>query len=207
MSRQVGDRQRAGDRVVVGDRHEVHPAALGELVDLFGRRGALGQVQRALDAELRQLRGRRVDMHVCAAMFVHGYRIRATVCGAVKNEPSSCDHSVNGRMFVTGGAEPLQGAAEHDRRRARGRARAATGRDRAVIWRGSIVVTHPPAHVASGLGDVPPSGRPLVATLWGSPPLGRTAVRLADGTVIGWRAGRWMVMGDGGDHAIEFAHK
>ena len=81
--------------------------------------------------------------------------------------------------------------------------------DRIPVWvrEGSIVVTHPPAHVASGLGDVPPSGRPLVATLWGSPPLGRTAVRLADGTMIGWRAGRWMVMGDGGDHAIEFAHK
>ena len=81
--------------------------------------------------------------------------------------------------------------------------------DRIPVWvrDGSIVVTHPPAHVASGLGDVPPSARPLVATLWGSPPLGRTAVRLADGTVIGWRAGRWMVMGDGGDRAIEFAHK
>jgi alpha-glucosidase (family GH31 glycosyl hydrolase) len=81
--------------------------------------------------------------------------------------------------------------------------------DRIPVWvrEDSIVITHPPAHVASGLGDVPPSGRRLVATLWGSPPLGRTAVRLADGTVIGWRAGRWMVMGDGGDHAIEFAHK
>ncbi len=32
----VGDLQHAGDRVVVGDRHEVHPAALGQLVDLLG---------------------------------------------------------------------------------------------------------------------------------------------------------------------------
>ncbi len=85
----------------------------------------------------------------------------------------------------------------------------ATPLDRIPVWvrDGSIVVTHPPAHVASGLGDVPPSARPLVATLWGSPPLGHTAVRLADGTVIGWRRGGWVVSGNPGGRAIDFAHK
>ena len=63
----VGDLQHAGDRVVVGDRHEVHSAALGEGVDLLGRRGALGQAERALDAELRHLRRRRVAVQVRAA--------------------------------------------------------------------------------------------------------------------------------------------
>ena len=54
----IGDLEHAGDRVVVGDRHEVHAAALGQGVDLFGRRGALGQPQLALDPELRDLGGR-----------------------------------------------------------------------------------------------------------------------------------------------------
>jgi hypothetical protein len=51
-------------------------------------------------------------------------------------------------------------------------------------------------HVAGGLRDVPETERPLEATLWGEPPLGRTAVRLADGTRIAWRRGRWSVEGD-----------
>jgi alpha-glucosidase (family GH31 glycosyl hydrolase) len=61
------------------------------------------------------------------------------------------------------------------------------------VWvrEGSIVVTYPADHVARGLGDVPESERPLVATLWGEPPLGHTAVRLADGTRVAWRRGRW----------------
>jgi alpha-glucosidase (family GH31 glycosyl hydrolase) len=58
---------------------------------------------------------------------------------------------------------------------------------------GSIVVTHPAEHVQGGLGDTPERERPLEATLWGEPPLGRCAVRLADGTRIGWRRGRWSV--------------
>ena len=45
----VGQREHAVDRVVVGDGHEVHPAALGELVDLLGRSGALRQPERPLD--------------------------------------------------------------------------------------------------------------------------------------------------------------
>jgi alpha-glucosidase (family GH31 glycosyl hydrolase) len=56
---------------------------------------------------------------------------------------------------------------------------------------GSIVVTYPTAHVESGLGDTPDSERPLEATLWGEPPLGRCGVRLADGTRIAWRHGQW----------------
>ena len=39
---------------------------------------------------------------------------------------------------------------------------------------GSIVVTYPAEHVAAGLGDRPRRERPLEATLWGEPPLGRT---------------------------------
>ena len=57
----------AVDRVVIGDRHEVHPPALGEGIDLLRRRGALGQAERALDAELRLLRRRGVAVEVRAA--------------------------------------------------------------------------------------------------------------------------------------------
>jgi alpha-D-xyloside xylohydrolase len=65
--------------------------------------------------------------------------------------------------------------------------------ERIPVWvrNGSIVVTYPPEHVAAGLGDTPESERPLIATLWGRPPLGRTGVRLADGTRISWRRGEW----------------
>ncbi|MGI8412186.1 MAG: glycoside hydrolase family 31 protein [Solirubrobacteraceae bacterium] len=67
--------------------------------------------------------------------------------------------------------------------------------DRIPVWvrRGSIVVTYPAWHVARGLGDVAESKRPLEATLWGTPPLGHTATRLADGTRITWRGGKWSV--------------
>jgi alpha-glucosidase (family GH31 glycosyl hydrolase) len=63
------------------------------------------------------------------------------------------------------------------------------------VWvrAGSIVVSYPESSVASGLGDVVEVARPLIATLWGEPRLGHTAVRLADGTRIGWRRGRWSV--------------
>jgi alpha-glucosidase (family GH31 glycosyl hydrolase) len=66
---------------------------------------------------------------------------------------------------------------------------------RIPVWvrQGSIVVTYPAEHVAGGLGDTPESERPLSATLWGEPPLGHTGVRLADGTRIAWRRGRWSV--------------
>ena len=81
----IRDGQRARDRVVIGDRHEVHAPALGQLVDLLGQRGALGQAQRALHAELGHLGGRRVAVHVdpagrggahrlCAPSRWHSYR-------------------------------------------------------------------------------------------------------------------------------------
>ena len=54
-------------------------------------------------------------------------------------------------------------------------------------------MTYPAAHVAAGLGDTPQSERPLEATLWGEPRLGSATVRLADGTRIAWRRGRWSV--------------
>jgi alpha-glucosidase (family GH31 glycosyl hydrolase) len=65
--------------------------------------------------------------------------------------------------------------------------------ERIPVWvrSGSIVVTYPAEHVAAGLGDTPESERPLVATLWGKPRLGRAAARLADGTRVTWRRGSW----------------
>ena len=67
--------------------------------------------------------------------------------------------------------------------------------ERIPVWvrAGSIVVTYPASHVARGLGDVPESSRPLVATLWGEPRLGsrggaarrRDADHVAAGAVVG----------------------
>jgi alpha-glucosidase (family GH31 glycosyl hydrolase) len=67
--------------------------------------------------------------------------------------------------------------------------------ERIPVWvrAGSIVVTYPAWHVARGLGDVAEAERPVVATLWGAPRVGRAAARLADGTVIRWHRGRWSV--------------
>ena len=78
--------------------------------------------------------------------------------------------------------------------------------ERIPLWvrAGSILVTYPAEHVASGLGDVAESERPLEATLWGRPRLGRTAVRLADGTRVGWVRGEWSVEPD---REIEFAER
>jgi hypothetical protein len=53
---QRGQLERPADRVVIGDRDEVHAAPLGQLVDLVGRGCALRQVESALYAELRELR-------------------------------------------------------------------------------------------------------------------------------------------------------
>jgi alpha-glucosidase (family GH31 glycosyl hydrolase) len=66
-------------------------------------------------------------------------------------------------------------------------------RDTIPVWvrSGSIVVTYPAEHVAAGLGDTPEDERPLEATLWGEPPLGRASAHLADGTSIAWRRGVW----------------
>jgi alpha-glucosidase (family GH31 glycosyl hydrolase) len=66
------------------------------------------------------------------------------------------------------------------------------------VWvrRGALVVTYPADHVAAGLGDVPERERPLEASLWGEPPGGRAAARLADGTIVRWRRGEWSVTPD-----------
>src|SRR6188768_2705853 len=60
----ISELETAVDRVVVGDRDEVHPPSLGELVDLLRRRRALGQPQRTLNSEPRELRGGGVAMHI-----------------------------------------------------------------------------------------------------------------------------------------------
>jgi alpha-glucosidase (family GH31 glycosyl hydrolase) len=61
------------------------------------------------------------------------------------------------------------------------------------VRRGGLIVTYPAAHVAAGLGDTPEHERPLEATLWGEPPCGRAAARLADGTVVRFTRGEWSV--------------
>ncbi|MBA2420495.1 MAG: glycoside hydrolase family 31 protein [Thermoleophilaceae bacterium] len=63
------------------------------------------------------------------------------------------------------------------------------GRIPVYVRAGSLVVTYPADHVAGGLGDTPETERPLEATLWGEPPLGRATARLADDTRVRWRAG------------------
>jgi alpha-glucosidase (family GH31 glycosyl hydrolase) len=70
--------------------------------------------------------------------------------------------------------------------------------ERIPVWvrSGSIVVTYPADHVRAGLGNTPEKERPLIATLWGEPRLGRTGIRLADGTAISWREGRRSVPSD-----------
>ena len=67
--------------------------------------------------------------------------------------------------------------------------------ERIPVWvrAGSIIVSYPPEQVAAGLGDVPESHRPLVATLWGEPRLGRAGARLPDGDRVSWRRGEWQV--------------
>ncbi len=57
-------------------------------------------------------------------------------------------------------------------------------------------MTYPADHVAAGLGDVAEAERPLEATLWGEPPLGRVTVHLADGTRIRWTRGVWSIDAD-----------
>jgi alpha-glucosidase (family GH31 glycosyl hydrolase) len=75
--------------------------------------------------------------------------------------------------------------------------------ERIPVWArtGSVVVTYPADHVSRGLGDVAEAERPLVATLWGEPRLGRASARLADGTRVAWRRGRWSVSAE---REIEF---
>jgi len=62
------------------------------------------------------------------------------------------------------------------------------------VWvrAGAIVVTHPAEAVRQGLGE---GDAPLYATLWGEPRCGRALARLADGTVVRWRRGRWSATG------------
>jgi alpha-glucosidase (family GH31 glycosyl hydrolase) len=69
--------------------------------------------------------------------------------------------------------------------------------ERIPIWvrSGSLIVTYPEEEIIEGLGEEDPT-RPLEATLWGEPPLGHTAARLADGTRISLRAGERSVRPD-----------
>ncbi len=97
-------------------------------------------------------------------------------------------------------AEPVDGGSE---------LRAAAPRERIPLWvrRGSIVVTHPAAHVAGGLGDTPEAERPLEATLWGEPVCGRAKARLADGTTIRWERGRWSAHGCAPGRELSFLER
>ena len=70
------DGEHAGDRVVICDGDEVHTAPFGELVDLGGFSRAFGERERALDAELGELRGARVHVHVHAChLGSHGVQL------------------------------------------------------------------------------------------------------------------------------------
>jgi alpha-D-xyloside xylohydrolase len=62
------------------------------------------------------------------------------------------------------------------------------------VWvrAGAIVVTHPAPAVRQGLGE---GDSPVHATLWGEPRGGRALARLAGGTVVRWRRGRWSASG------------
>jgi alpha-glucosidase (family GH31 glycosyl hydrolase) len=62
------------------------------------------------------------------------------------------------------------------------------------LWvrNGAIVVTHPADEVRQGLGE---GEGALQATLWGEPRCERAVTRLADGTVVRWRRGRWSASG------------
>ena len=96
----VGDLQRAVDRVVVGDGHEVHPAALGQRVDLLGRRGALRQAQRALDAELGDRRGGGVAVQVGPGGRL-GLALVSSCPRSSLQIAGSSDRSVNGPAYGT----------------------------------------------------------------------------------------------------------
>jgi alpha-glucosidase (family GH31 glycosyl hydrolase) len=66
--------------------------------------------------------------------------------------------------------------------------------ERIPIWvrSGSLMATYPDEEVTRGLGEEDPT-RPLEATLWGEPRLGRVMASLADGTNIRWRRDEWSV--------------
>jgi hypothetical protein len=71
---QVLERPCAVDRVVVGDRHEIHPTTLGEVVYLVWVGRAFGNLQGSLDPQPRQLRGGAVHVHVGPALVVHDWK-------------------------------------------------------------------------------------------------------------------------------------
>jgi hypothetical protein len=133
-------------------------------------------------------------MHVSATLFIHGHSIRGGGRASVKKALWSCNHLVNAGM-ASGGIgrwiETWSGAEV----RGGGEVAVDAPLHRIPVWvrARSIVLSHPAEHVRRGLGDTPESNRPLVATLWGEPRLGRAAARLPDGTRIGWRHGRWTV--------------
>jgi alpha-glucosidase (family GH31 glycosyl hydrolase) len=82
-------------------------------------------------------------------------------------------------------------------------AEAPLGRIPLWVRSGSPVVTYPADQVVRGLGEEDDS-RPLEATLWGRPALGRAKARLADGTEIGWGREGWTVAPE---RPLTFAHK
>ncbi len=91
----------------------------------------------------------------------------------------------------------------------RGEAEIPAPLERIPVWvrSGSIVVSYRPEDVSAGLGDVPEGERPLVATLWGTPRLGRRAVRLADGTRIAWQGGRLAVTEQRSRREVALVHR
>ena len=99
---QVSEGQGAVDRVVIGDRHEVHAPALGQLVDLDRLGGAFRNFQRTLHSELGDVRGGGVHMQVGPTHLVHGTRITLQTGGSVKNEVTFCNDLVIAGMGLVG---------------------------------------------------------------------------------------------------------
>ena len=100
-------RQRALDRVVVGDRHEVHAAALGQLVDLFGRRGAFRQARATAGPRASTAPTPSSGTCMSARLFRSWPQHRPADAAPVKNADTSCDDPVNGAcMGRSGIGEP-----------------------------------------------------------------------------------------------------
>ena len=91
----VLDLEHAGDRVVIGDRDEVHATALGEFVDLLGRGGALRQANGTLYPEPGLRRGTRVTVEIRSApLFIppeHGFGGAHDTSRFPRKQRASCD--------------------------------------------------------------------------------------------------------------------
>ena len=93
----TGDLDHSVNRVVIGDRYEVHAAPLRELVDLLGRCCALRQAERALYAQARYRGCAGVTVQVdagCGPLF-HGAYCLGHMTMIRLQTRAFCDQTVN----------------------------------------------------------------------------------------------------------------